>query len=140
VANRRPLDRRPLDGDASAAAPELGRLIAVLLEARSPLWRSLAASVTVARPVVVCDAVSPAQIVVLTASPDLVLDGLLSVARAVGAHRVHLRTPPGVGSVAVRRALARRGDTVRVVVEQHDRPGDVVHEAAEFVRLAQLVS
>ncbi|MEO6090687.1 MAG: hypothetical protein ABIQ18_47050 [Umezawaea sp.] len=133
-------NRRPLDRSASAAAPELGRLIAVLFEARTPLWRSLAASVTVDRPVVVCDAVSPAQIVVLTASPDLVLDGLLTVAHAVGVHRVYLRTPPGIGAVAVRRELARRGDTVRVVVEQHERHGDVVHEASEFVRLAQLVN
>ena len=134
------VNRRPLDRSASAAAPELGRLIAVLLEARTPLWRSLAASVTVDRPVVVCDAVSPAQIVVLTASPDLVVDGLLTVAHAVGAHRVYLRTPSGIGSVAVRRALSRRGDPVRVVVEQHERPGDIVHEAVEFVRLAQLVN
>ncbi len=134
------VNRRPLDRGASAAAPELGRLIAVLFEARTPLWRSLAASVTVDRPVVVCDAVSPEQIVVLTASPDLVLDGLLTVARAVGAHRAYLRTPHGIGSVAVRRALSRRGDAVRVVVDRHERRGDIVHDAAEFVRLAQLVN
>jgi hypothetical protein len=29
---------------------------------------------------------------------------------------------------------------VRVVVEHHERPGDIVHEAVEFVRLAQLVN
>jgi hypothetical protein len=133
------VNRRPLDRSAPAAAPELGRLIAVLFEARTPLWRSLAASVTADRPVVVCDAVSPAQVAVLTASPDLVVDGLLVVAHALGVHRVHLRTPSGIGSVAVRRALSRRGDPVRIVVEQHERPGDVVHEASEFVRLAQLV-
>ena len=134
------VNRRPLDRGAPAAAPELGRLIAVLFEARTPLWRSLAASVTVDRPVVVCDAVSPAEIAVLTASPDLVVDGLVVVARALGVHRVHLRTPSGIGSVAVRRALSRRGDPVRIFVEQHDRPGDVVHEASDYVRLAQLVA
>ena len=134
------VNRRPLDRSAPAAAPELGRLIAVLFAAGAPLWRSLAASVTVDRPVVVCDAVSPAQIAVLTASPDLVVDGLVVVARALGVHRVHLRTPSGIGSVAVRRALSRRGDPVRIVVEQHDRPGDVVHEASDYVRLAQLVA
>ena len=134
------VNRRPLDRSAPAAAPELGRLIAVLFAAGAPLWRSLAASVTVDRPVVVCDAVSPAQIAVLTASPDLVVDGLVVVARALGVHRVYLRTPSGIGSVAVRRALSRRGDPVRIVVEQHDRPGDVVHEASDYVRLAQLVA
>ncbi|MFD9732978.1 hypothetical protein [Umezawaea sp. NPDC059074] len=134
------VNRRPLDRSAPAAAPELGRLIAVLFAAGAPLWRSLAASVTVDRPVVVCDAVSPAQIAVLTASPDLVVDGLVLVARALGVHRVHLRTPSGIGSVAVRRALSRRGDPVRIVVEQHERPGDVVHEASDYVRLAQLVT
>jgi len=69
-----------------------------------------------------------------------VVDGLVVVARALGVHRVHLRTPSGIGSVAVRRALSRRGDPVRIVVEQHDRPGDVVHEASDYVRLAQLVA
>ncbi|MET1071337.1 MAG: hypothetical protein ABWY11_01690 [Umezawaea sp.] len=134
------VNRRHLDRSATAAAPEFGRLIAVLFEARSPLWRALAASVTVDRPVVVCDAVSPAQIVELTASPDLVLDGLLTVARAVGVHRAYLRTPPGIGAVAIRRALSRRGDAVRVVIDPAERQGDVVGDASSYARLAQLVN
>ena len=125
--------------ESGAAAP-LGRLISVLHKAGSPLWRSLVASVTIDRPVVVCDAASPAQSAVLTASPDQVLDGLLAVAGSVGAHRVYLWTPPGIGAVAVRRAMARRSGPVRVVVERTARPGDIVADAATFAQLGRLLS
>ena len=125
--------------EPGSAAP-LGRLISLLHKAGSPLWRSLVASVTIDRPVIVCDAASATQSSVLTASPDQVLDGLLAVAESVGAHRVYLCTPPGIGAVAARRALGRRGSAVRVVVERTARPGDIVADAATFAQLGRLLS
>jgi hypothetical protein len=123
----------------SGAAASLGRLISLLHKAGSPLWRSLVASVTIDRPVIVCDAASATQSAVLTASPDQVLDGLLAVAASVGAHRVYLHTPPGIGAVAVRRAMSRRSESVRVVVERTARPGDIVADAAMFAQLGRLL-
>jgi hypothetical protein len=115
----------------------LGQLIGLLYRAGLPDWRVLAAAATLERPSVVCDATD--DIDLLAADPDLVLDGLHLVAAAVGVRRVHLCVPPGIGAVAVRRALAGRNDRVRTVVLPRGRRGEVVLDGAACARLAEVV-
>jgi NADH:ubiquinone oxidoreductase subunit F (NADH-binding) len=108
--------------------PRLGsRLIELLAQAGLtgrggagfPTWRKLAAVATGDRPVVVGNGAegepaSGKDALLLSRSPDLVLDGLRLVAEAVGAQQRYLYVQPSlVGHV--RNAVAGRRDPVRVV-------------------------